>query len=89
MGLTFAEFLAIPKGMDFKEYEKLLDDKRKLEKQIIKASNDIYSEEDSLEVLADEVGSERYNKHLRNKQRAEIKREKAQKKLELINKRLG
>lgn len=88
MGLTFVEFLAMPVGMDFKEYEKLLDDKRKLEKQITKASNDIYSEEDSLEILVDEIGSERYNRHLMNKQKAESKREKAQKKLELIHKRL-
>lgn len=89
MGLTFAEFLAIPKGMSFEEYEKLLDDKRKLEKQITKTSNDIYNEEDSLEILADEIGSERYNRHLINKQRAEAKRERAQKKLELIKERLG
>ena len=47
MGLTFKEFLAIPNGMSFKEYEKLLDNKRKLEKQITKTSNDIYNEEDS------------------------------------------
>ena len=89
MGLTLAEFLAIPIGMDFKEYEKLLNDKRKLERQITKISNDIYGEEDSLDVLADEIGSERYNKHLENKRKAEAKRERVQKKLEFINKRLG
>ena len=89
MALTLAEFLSIPKGMDFKEYEKLLDNKRKLEKQITKASNDIYSEEDSLEILANEIGSERYNRHLINKRKAESKRERAQNKLELIKKRLG
>lgn len=89
MGLTFEEFLAIPKNMSFEEYEKLLDNKRKLEKQITKASNDIYSEEDSLEILADEIGSERYNRHLENKLKAEVKREKAQKKLRLIMERLG
>lgn len=79
----------MPKGMSFTEYEKLLDDKRKLEKKITRASNDIYSEEDSLKILEDEIGSERYNRHLANKQKAEISREKAQKKLELIKKRLG
>ena len=89
MGLTFAEFLAIPKDMDFKEYEKLLDDKRKLEKQITRVSAVIDSEEDSLEVLADEIGSERYNRHLQNKQKAEANRERAQKKLKLIKERLG
>lgn len=89
MGLTFAEFLTIPKGMDFEEYDKLLDSKRKLEKQIVKTSETIYSEEDSLEILADEIGSERYNRHLKNKQKAESKREKARKKLKLIMERLG
>lgn len=89
MGLTFAEFLAIPKGMDFKEYDKLLNDKRKLEKRITKLSEDIDSEEDSLEILTDEIGSERYNRHLESKQKAEVNRERAQKKLKLIKERLG
>ena len=87
--MTLAEALSIPKGMDFEEYEKLLNDKKKLEKQIAKASNDIDSEVDSLEVLSDEAGSERYNKHLQAKQKAEAKREKAQVKLHSIEVKLG
>ena len=86
--MTLKELLAIPYGMDIFEYEKLLKEKQKLEKQITKASNDIYSEEDSLEILAAEIGSERYNRHLMNKQKAESKIEKAQRKLELINQKL-
>lgn len=86
--MTIAEALSIPKGMDFEEYEKLLNDKKKLEKQIAKASDTIQSEVDSLEVLFDEVGSERYNKHLQSKQKAEAKREKAQAKLQTITKLL-
>lgn len=86
--MTIAEALSIPKGMDFQQYEKLLKDKQKLEKQIAKASDTIQSEVDSLEVLFDEVGSERYNKHLQNKQKAEFKREKAQAKLQVITKRI-
>ena len=82
--MTIAEVLSIPKGMDFEEYGKLLNDKQKLEKQIAKASDTIQSEVDSLEVLSDEVGSERYNKHLQSKQKAEAKREKAQVKLQTI-----
>ena len=73
--------LSIPCGMDFEEYEKLLKDKQKLELQIAKLSDRIDSEQDSLDVLADETGSERYNRHLRAKQEAETKREKAQNKL--------
>ena len=86
--MTIAEALSIPKWMDFEEYEKLLNDKQKLEKQIAKASDTIQSEVDSLEVLSDEVGSERYNKHLQNKQKVEAKREKAQAKLQTIIERI-
>ena len=50
--MTIAEALSISKGMDFEEYEKLLKDKQKLEKQIAKTSDTIQSEVDSLEVLA-------------------------------------
>ena len=87
--MTISEALSIPKWMDFEEYEKLLKDKQKLEKQIAKASMDIDFEVDSLEVLSDEVGSERYNKHLQNKQKAETKRGKAQAKLQVITERIG
>ena len=65
-----------------------MKDKQKLQKQIAKASDTIQSEVDSLEVLADEVGSERYNKHLQSKQKAEAKREKAQAKLQAIMERI-
>ena len=87
--MTITEALSIPQGMNFEEYEKLLNDKQKLEKQIAKESMEIDFEIDSLEVLSDEVGSERYNKHLQNKQKVEIKREKAQAKLQTIKERIG
>ena len=87
--MTIAEALSIPKGMNFEEYEKLLKEKQKLEKQIAKASDTIQSEIDSLEVLSDEVGSERYNKHLQSKQKAGAKREKAQAKLQAIMEKIG
>ena len=87
--MTITEALNIPKGMDFEEYEKLLKDKQKLEKQIAKVSDTIQSEVDSLEVLSDEVGSERYKKHLQSKQKAEVKRGKVQAKLQAIMERIG
>lgn len=87
--MTLVEALSIPNGMDFEEYEKLLKDKQKAEKQIAKASEDIDFEIDALEVLSDEVGSERYNKHLQSKQKAEAKREKAEAKLNVIMGRIG
>lgn len=86
--MTITEALSIPKGMNFEEYSKLLKDKQKLEKQIAKASMEIDFEVDSLEVLSDEVRSERYNKHLQNKRKAEAKREKAQAKLQAIMERI-
>ena len=86
--MTLTEMLTMPKGMNLMEYENLLKEKQKLERQIRKASDTILAEEDSLEILADEVGSERYNKHLMNKQKAETKIEKAQAKLEQIAKKL-
>lgn len=83
------EFLSIPKGMNIETYEQLLKDKQKLEKQIAKANSIIYDEEDSLEILADEAGSERYNKHLESKQKAEDKRTKAQSKLNKVIEKLN
>jgi len=87
--MTIAEMLVMPKEMDLLEYENLLKEKHKLEKQIRKASDTIFAEEDSLEILSDEVGSERYSKHLVSKQKAESKREKSQTKLEQIIKKLN
>ena len=75
--------------MNIETYEQLLKDKQKLEKQIAKANSIIYDEEDSLEILADEVGSERYNRHLESKQRAEDKRAKAQSKLNKVIEKLN
>lgn len=87
--MTLEEALNIPIGMDFQEYEKLLKDKKRLEKQIRKASNDVDTELDSLDVLSDEQGSELYNKHLLKKQDAEVKKEKALSKLKAIMERIG
>lgn len=86
--MTLTEMLAMPKGMSLIDYENLLKEKQKLERQIRKASDTIFAEEDSLGILTNEVGSERYNKHLMNKQKAEAKREKAQTKLQQIAKKL-
>ena len=87
--MTLTEFLSVPKGMNIEVYEQLLKDKQKLEKQIAKANSIIYDEEDSLEILADEVGSERYNRHLESKQKAKDKRAKAQSKLNKVIEKLN
>lgn len=88
MILTITEALNIPKGMDFTEYEKLLEEKKKLEKQIKRANLKIYDEEDSLGVLANEEGSKRYNIHLRNKRMSEAELKKAKARLEKIEEKL-
>lgn len=88
MKMTIVEALAIPKGMTFEEYGKLLEEKKKLEAKCRRLSNKIFDEEDSLEVLADEVGSELYNKHFQSKRKAEVKREKLQAELSEIMKKL-
>lgn len=89
MKMTMAEALVIPKGMKFEEYGKLMEEKKKLQTSIRNLSNKIQDEEYSLEVLSDEVGSERYNKRLQAKQKAEAKRERAKEKLTAIMEKLG
>ena len=86
--MNLEEFLTMPVGMTIEEYQKLLKEKSRLESQIRKASDLICIENDSLEVLSDEVGSERYNKHLMNKQQADARKKKAQERLSEINKKL-
>ena len=86
--MTVSEMLAMPKGMRIEEYEKLLKDKRRTEKRIAKVSDAICDEEYSLEVLSDKVGSDRYNKHLLNKTKAEAQRQRAIEKLQEIEKLL-
>ena len=46
--MTITEFLSVPKGMSIEEYECLIKKKNKLEKQISKASNDIYDAEEKI-----------------------------------------
>ena len=87
--MTIAEALSIPKGMNYEEYGKLLEEQKKLHTKIRNSSNKIQDETDSLEVLDGEHGSERFNKHLQAKQDAEVKREKAKAKLQIIETKLG
>lgn len=87
--MTMAEALSIPRGMNYEEYGKLLDEKKKLFTKLRNLSITIQDEEDSLEMLNDEQGSERYNRHLEAKQKAEAKREKAEAKLQDIETKLG
>ncbi len=50
-----------------------------------KVSEMIEGEECSLDVLSDEVGSERYNRHFEKKQKLEVKQKKLLEELKLLN----
>ena len=69
--MTLEEMLKIPKGMDIEEYNKLLKKQKRIKNRLTKVSNLIYEENDSLDVLTDEIGSDRYNRHLEKKQELE------------------
>lgn len=82
MTLTFIELLNMPKGMSIEEYTKLLKKQKRIKNRLGKVINLIYDEEDSLDVLSDEIGSDRYNRHLENKQELENEKVKLMQKLE-------
>ena len=82
--MTLEEFLSIPNGMDFEEYDEILKKKKRIEKRLYKVSNLIYDEENSLTVLEDEVGSERYNRHLEKEQNLQIEQKKLLEELKLL-----
>ncbi len=71
--MTFEEFLSIPNGMDFVEYEEILKKKKRIEKRLYKVSEMIEGEECSLDVLSDEVGSGGTIDILKKKQKLEVK----------------
>ena len=86
--MTLTEFLQMPKGLTMPQYEKLLQEKKRLEKQVKKLSLSIYDEVDALDILKDEAGSERHKKHLASLQDYTKKRDKAQNKLAKVLQRL-
>ena len=79
--MTLTDFLQIPAGLTITQYEKLLNQKQRLEKQIKKYSGLIDFEVDALDILKDEAGSDRHKKHLESLQDYTKKRDKAQNKL--------
>ena len=79
--MTLEELLKMPKGMDIEEYNKLLKKQKRIKARLTRVSNLIYDEEDSLEVLSDEVGSDLYNRHLEKKQELENEQVKLLEKL--------
>ena len=86
--MTLEELLKMPKGMDIEEYNKLLKKQKRIKNRLTRVSNLIYDEEDSLDVLSDEVGSDLYNRHLEKKQELENEQVKLLEKLKTALKSL-
>ena len=70
--MTLTELLSMPKGITVEEYERLLKQKENLYRRISGLTEKILTEEDSIFVLSDEVGSDRYNKHVEAKKKFEL-----------------
>jgi len=82
--MTLNEFLRCPRTMSFEEYDKLLKEKKTVEKMIGATQGKIYDEIDSLEILADEEGSDRYQKHYTALMKHEARMEKLMHRFEEI-----
>lgn len=74
--MTLSEFLSMPKGMKPDELEAELKRKNKINNQLRKLSTERYDLLDALDVLKDEVGSDRYNKKKSRLSEVEAKIEK-------------
>ena len=61
--MTIQEMLSMPVGMTTDEWKNELLRRKKVEKKIGKLSNDIDFETDALNLLHDEMGSDRWMKH--------------------------
>lgn len=79
--MTLTEFSKMPKGLTMPQYEKLLQEKKRLEKQVKKYSGLIDFESDALDILKDEAGNERCKKHIEQMQHYTTEKEKALKRL--------
>lgn len=79
--MTLKEFSQMPKGLTMAKYEKLLQEKKRLKKQVEKLSGLLDFESDAINILKDEVGSERYKKHIEQMQQYTTERDKALKRL--------
>lgn len=61
--MTISELMMMPVGVTLEEWENTLKERKKVVKRIRKLSDEIDGEAQSLEVLKDEIGSERWMKH--------------------------
>lgn len=81
MKMTLSEALACPPRMTFDEWGEYIIQSKKIDKQIGKCSEDVYYLNYVIEeILSDEVGSERYNRKVVERDKAEEKLKKLYKK---------
>ena len=74
--MTLSEFLSMPKGMKLDEWEAELKRRNKINNQLRKLNTEYYDLLDALDVLKDEIGSDRYNKKKSRLSEVEAKIEK-------------
>ena len=74
--MTLSEFLSMPKGMKPDEWEVELKRKDRINNQLRKLNTERYDLLDALDVLKDEIGSDRYNKKKSRLSEVEAKIEK-------------
>ncbi len=60
--MTIQDLLKMPKGMKPDEWEAELKRRNKINNQLMKLSTERYDLLDAIDVLKDEIGSDRYNK---------------------------
>lgn len=81
MKMTLSEALACPPRMTFDEWGEYIHKCKLIDRQISKVSEDVYTFNYVLkEILFDEVGSERYNRKVAERDKAEEKLKKLYKK---------
>ena len=60
--MTLQEFMACPRDIPMEDWEKAIEARHKKERKIRRLYEKVQECEDALEVLADEKGSDRWNK---------------------------
>ena len=74
--MTIQDLLKMPKGMKPDEWEAELKRRNKINDQLMKLSTERYDLLDAIDVLKDEIGSDRYNKKKSRLSEVEAKIEK-------------
>jgi tetrahydromethanopterin S-methyltransferase subunit G len=74
--MTIQDLLRMPKGMKPDEWESELKRRNKINSQLRKLNTERYDLLDALDVLKDEIGSDRYNKKKSRLSEVETKIEK-------------